>query len=103
VEELADSTVTRPALGLDQAHGAEPLSQEERAQLADERANGILADPDFRPGSRGDKQRIARQAFDQPQLQPFSATLRSPASRRRLSSKSTERDIGPGRGQAMRS
>ena len=57
-EELADPAVAR--LGMDEDDGAEPLSPEERARLVTELADAILADPQFRAASRGDKLRTAR-------------------------------------------
>ena len=41
------------------------LSEEERARLAGELADEMLADPQFRAASRGDRQRIARLALPQ--------------------------------------
>ncbi len=59
-EELAGSTVT----GADMYEaGTERLSEEERAQLADELADAILADPQFRAASRTDRWGIAREAI----------------------------------------
>ncbi len=62
-EELADGTVTGTGPGMEEAGGQERLSQEERARLAGELAEAILADQQFRAAPRGDKQRIARQAI----------------------------------------
>jgi hypothetical protein len=57
-EELADATVTRP--GIDVDDGTERLSPEERARLVTELAEAILADSQFRGAPRGDKLRAAR-------------------------------------------
>jgi len=57
-EELADPAVTRAGPGEDD--GAEALSPEERARLVSELAEAILADPQFRGATRGDKLRTAR-------------------------------------------
>jgi hypothetical protein len=55
---LADATVARP--GMDEDDGTEPLSSEERGRLVTDLADTILADPQFRAASRGDKVRTAR-------------------------------------------
>lgn len=61
-EELAGSALRRFP-GMDEADETERLGEEERAQLASELADTILADPQFRAARAGNRQRIARQAI----------------------------------------
>ena len=56
-EELADGPTRADGYGPEDQ--AERLDPEERARLAGELAEAILADPQFRAASRGDRQRLA--------------------------------------------
>jgi hypothetical protein len=60
--QLADSAPLR-APDTDGEDEAWRLGEEERARQATELADTILADPEFRAGSRGDRQRAARKAI----------------------------------------
>ena len=64
-QELADSATSLNGHGLDDPDQAERLSEEERARLAGELADTMLADPQFRAAPRGDRQRLARLAIPQ--------------------------------------
>jgi hypothetical protein len=61
-EEL-DGRASRRFPGMDEADVTERLGQEERAQLAGELADAILADPQFRAARTVNRQRIARQTI----------------------------------------
>jgi hypothetical protein len=61
-EEL-DGRAPRRFPGMDEGGETERLGQEERAQLAGELADAILADPQFRAARAVNRQRIARQAI----------------------------------------
>jgi hypothetical protein len=60
-EQLADSSVHADGYGPEGQ--TERLDAEERARLAGELAEAILANPQFRVASRGDRQRLARLAL----------------------------------------
>jgi len=61
-EELADSAPRRVP-GMDETDETERLGEEERARLAGELADRIVADPKFRAAPPTERQRIARQAI----------------------------------------